>query len=94
MRHSHSARLLVLPVLLHLIPLFTAPLPVSERSDSRASSRSAAAPAYLFVKLAEGEMVPLERFELPTLALRKPCSTPELQRRLARGPFQQRPAVT
>lgn len=25
-------------------------------------------------------MVPLERFELPTLALRKPCSTPELQR--------------
>jgi hypothetical protein len=31
-----------------------------------------------------GTMVPLERFELPTLALRKPCSTPELQRRLAR----------
>ena len=32
-------------------------------------------------------MVPLERFELPTLALRKPCSTPELQRREARGSF-------
>ena len=26
------------------------------------------------------KLVPLERFELPTLALRKPCSTPELQR--------------
>jgi hypothetical protein len=34
-----------------------------------------------------GDLVPLERFELPTLALRKPCSTPELQRRLeARAP--------
>ena len=32
-----------------------------------------------------GGMVPLERFELPTLALRKPCSTPELQRPIARG---------
>ena len=48
MRHSHPARLLVLPFLLHLIPLFTAPLPASERSDSQASSRSAAATAYLF----------------------------------------------
>jgi hypothetical protein len=28
----------------------------------------------------ESRLVPLERFELPTLALRKPCSTPELQR--------------
>ena len=27
-------------------------------------------------------MVPLKRFELPTLALRKPCSTTELQRRI------------
>lgn len=26
-------------------------------------------------------MVLLKRFELPTLALRKPCSTPELQQR-------------
>ncbi len=28
-------------------------------------------------------MVLLKRFELPTLALRKPCSTPELQQRAA-----------
>src|SRR5262245_5468609 len=45
-------------------------------------------------------MVPLERFELPTLALRKPCSTPELQRLMGCGsarhlrPRQARPVIS
>lgn len=35
----------------------------------------------------EGPVVPLKRFELPTLSLRMTCSTPELQRPNSGRPY-------